>query len=119
MEGQTVKLVVFRYDPKGDKEPSYDSYLVPWREGLTLLQALKYVRDHLDPTLAFRDYCCGCAWCMSCLVAVNGQVRQACMVILTPDESVQVDPVRGYELVRDLVVDFHNRTALRPQREPN
>ncbi|MEO0278286.1 MAG: 2Fe-2S iron-sulfur cluster-binding protein [candidate division WOR-3 bacterium] len=101
-----VKLKVLRFDPKIDRAPRYQIYEVAWREGLILLQALKEVRDCQDHTLAFRDYCCGCAWCMSCLMMINGRVGQACLKVLEPEEFVIVEPCEGFPVIRDLVVDF-------------
>jgi len=106
MTEKPVVLKIFKFDPDVEYEPKYKTYEVPWREGLLLLQALKYVRDQLDETLAFRDYCCGCAWCMSCLMTVNGKGTQACSRILEPGETLTVEPMRGFPIIRDLVVDF-------------
>jgi fumarate reductase iron-sulfur subunit len=101
-----VLLRVFRYDPGIDSAPRYENYEVPWREGLLLLCALKYVRDNLDGSLAFRDYCCGCSWCMSCVMTVNGKGMRTCSRPLKPGERLLVEPMRGFPVIRDLAVDF-------------
>ena len=44
MSNEPVSLKIFRYDPINDQAPYYRSYQVPWREGLILLNAIKYVR---------------------------------------------------------------------------
>ena len=106
MGEKPVLLKVFRYDPGTDRAPRYVRYEVPWREGLLLLSALKYVRDNLDETLAFRDYCCGCSWCSSCLMTVNGKSIQTCSRPLEPGESLMVEPMWGFPVIRDLAVDF-------------
>ncbi len=106
MQSEPVVLKIFRYDPSEDRAPDYRSYEVPWEEGLLLLSAIKYVRLNLDETLAFRDYCCGCAWCMSCLMMVNGKGARTCLRLLQPGEHVTIEPMRGYPVIRDLVVDF-------------
>jgi succinate dehydrogenase/fumarate reductase-like Fe-S protein len=106
MSEEPVLLKVFRYDPGVDREPRYEQYRVPWIEGLLLLSALKYVRENLDETLAFRDYCCGCSWCTSCLMAVDGRGIQTCSRPLKPGESLLVEPMRGFPIIKDLAVDF-------------
>ena len=106
MSNQLVFLKIFRYDPTGDRVPTFKSYQVPWRDGLLLLGALKYVRDNLDETLAFRDYCCGCSWCMSCIMMVNGKGTQTCSRPLQPGENLLVEPMRGFPVIKDLAVDF-------------
>ena len=106
MSNLPVTLKIFRYDPATDQGPSYKTYEIPWRDGLLLLPAVKYVRDNLDETLAFRDYCCGCSWCMSCLMMVDGKGMRTCSRVLHPGESILLEPMRGFPVIRDLVVDF-------------
>lgn len=102
----SVKLKIFRFDPTVDLGPYYQVYEVPWQKNLLLLEALQYIRDNYDPTLSFRDYSCGCCWCMSCLVTVNGKPRQACLTVLEPGEVVLVEPHWYYPVIKDLAVDF-------------
>ena len=106
MSNDTVTLKIFRYDPAVDQKPVYKTYEMPWREGMLLLPAVKYVRDSIDETLAFRDYCCGCSWCMSCLMMVNGKGMRTCSRIIQPGESILLEPMKGFPVIRDLVVDF-------------
>lgn len=102
----SIQLRIFRYDPSKDQAPWYGDYTIPWKDGLLLLQAIRYVRDHLDETLAYRDYCCGCGWCTSCLMMVDGKGTRTCSRPLKAGECVLVEPMKGFPLVKDLVVDF-------------
>jgi len=106
MSKEVINLKVFRYDPDRDEAPSYVDYEVPWSEGLLLLNAMKYIRDNIDETLAFRDFCCGCSWCMSCLMTVNGKGIRTCSWLLKPGESLLIEPLWGNPVIKDLVVDF-------------
>jgi succinate dehydrogenase/fumarate reductase-like Fe-S protein len=106
MSEQPVSLKIFRYDPGTDQVPTYKTYQIPWSEGLLLLTAIKYVRDHLDDTLAFRDYCCGCSWCLSCMMTVDGKGMRTCSRPLKPGETILVEPMRGFPVIKDLAVDF-------------
>ena len=106
MSNEPVSLKIFRYDPEADQAPTYINYQVPWREGLLLLTALKYVRDHLDETLAFRDFCCGCSWCLSCLMMVDGKGGRTCSRTVHPGENILLEPMKGFPVIKDLAVDF-------------
>ena len=106
MSSSPVSLKIFRFDPEHDQAPDYINYQVPWQEGLLVLTALKYVRDNIDDTLAFRDYCCGCSWCMSCMMTVDGKGMRTCSRPLDPGESIVVEPMKGYPVIKDLAVDF-------------
>lgn len=106
MNKKSIYLKVFRYDPSTDYAPTYKNYEIQWREGLLLLKALKDIRDNFDETLAFRDFCCGCSWCMSCLMMVNGKAIRACSRLLKAGESLLIEPLKGKPVIKDLVVDY-------------
>ncbi|MEO2069534.1 MAG: succinate dehydrogenase/fumarate reductase iron-sulfur subunit [Desulfurobacteriaceae bacterium] len=106
---KTVVLKVFRFNPEVDKSPYYQDYEVPV-EG-TLLDALLYIKERLDPTLSFRVFCRS-EVCGSCSVRVNGKTKLACK---TPMETLvktwnrkplKIDPLNHLNVIRDLVVDI-------------
>jgi len=101
-----TRLKVFRYDPDADPLPHYTMYEIPWREGLTLLAAIRHVYETQDPTLGFRNYFCGRGLCASCLMMVDGALKKSCHVVLEPGKEYLVEPAKGYPVIRDLVVDF-------------
>jgi succinate dehydrogenase/fumarate reductase-like Fe-S protein len=106
MSDKSITLKIFRYDPATDRSPTYKTYEIPWHDGLLLLPAVKYVRNNIDETLAFRDYCCGCSWCMSCMMMVDGKGMRTCSRPLNPGENILVEPMKGFPIIKDLVVDF-------------
>jgi succinate dehydrogenase/fumarate reductase iron-sulfur protein len=106
MTEKPIRLKIFRYDPDEDHIPTYKTYEVPWKEGLLLLSALKYIRETLDETLAFRDYCCQCGWCTSCMMTVNGKGMRTCLILLKPGDQYTIEPMKGFPIIKDLVVDF-------------
>ena len=100
---QTVTLHVRRGAPG---EPShYDDFEVPFDEGMSLLDALRWVRIHLDSTLAIRYSCINANACKTCMALVNGEVEYTCIIKLTPD-IVTVEPLPKRPLIRDLVTDI-------------
>ncbi|MGM0398612.1 MAG: succinate dehydrogenase/fumarate reductase iron-sulfur subunit [Halobacteriota archaeon] len=110
VEGETVELKVFRYDPEiADKqEPRFDTFHVPKFEGMTVLDALMDARDRYDPTLTFR-HSCRQAVCGSDALFVNGRQRLACKTqTVDLDEPIQIEPLPHRPVVKDLVVDMEH-----------
>lgn len=98
-------LKVFRWAP-GARE-RMQTYSVPAREGMTVLDALVEAQRRLDPTLAFR-YACRVGMCGSCAMVINGRERWACRTLLRTlgSGTVRVRPLYHFPLIRDLVVDM-------------
>lgn len=72
----------------------------------TVLDALFYIQNELDPSLAFR---CSCrvGMCGSCGMVVNGREGLACRTSLKGLGSyVAIQPMRHMPVVKDLVVDM-------------
>ncbi|HUI00339.1 MAG TPA: succinate dehydrogenase/fumarate reductase iron-sulfur subunit [Nitrososphaerales archaeon] len=115
-----VSLRVKRFDPSVDVAPHYERYDVPSREGMTVLDALIYVKDRLDHGLAVR-FSCRMASCGSCGMKVNGKPRLACETQLGDlgPGAATVEPMDNFPVVRDLVVDlesfFSRHTSLSPR----
>lgn len=86
-------------------------YEVP-KEGVTLLEALTYVKTKTDPTLTFSSGCKS-EVCGSCAVRVNGKEQLACGYKLR--EGDVIEPLRYVEILKDLVVD-HSKAQETLQR---
>jgi succinate dehydrogenase/fumarate reductase-like Fe-S protein len=99
-------LKTFRFDPLNDSKPSHRDYEIPFGGSMSVLMALEYVYEHMDETLAFRRYCCGTARCNSCLVRANGKKIRACSTLVEEGKTLVVEPVEGYRVIKDLVVDY-------------
>jgi fumarate reductase (CoM/CoB) subunit B len=94
-------LTVYQYLPESGSLEAR-SYVVPAPEGATVLQALHYIYEELDPHLAYR-YGCRFRRCGLCGVMVDGKPRLACRVTL--DSAAEIAPLEGLPLLRSLVVD--------------
>ena len=108
MVGDEVKLSVFRFDPKKDESPRYQTYTVPYRKDLTVLDALNHVKDDIDGSLSFRQSC-RAAICGSCALRVNKRSCLACRTRITEGmrcETIVLDPLSHFKVIRDLVVDL-------------
>jgi len=108
------RLRINRYDPAADGELTWgrrtdrwDEFTVPYEGTMTLLEALFYVQEHLDGSLAFR-YCCRASICGSCAVYIDGRYRLACQTNVTRFEgkTISVAPMPHLPLVKDLVCDM-------------
>ncbi len=105
---ETKTLAIFRFDPEEDPEPAIARYEVPlWHQGVTVQEAMFYILDHLDGSLAFR-YACRAEVCGSCAAVINGSYRLACGTRLDefPGSEVVVGPIPRLRVIKDLVVDM-------------
>lgn len=96
----TVKC--FRLDPSVDSEPRYQKYEVLLVFGMSVTNVLDFIYDNLDCSLAYYANCHR-GVCGRCAVFVNGKRRLACTELVIGD--VTLDPLPGYRVVRDLVVE--------------
>ena len=99
---KTVPLSIRRGAP-GQPERT-DDFAVPYSEGMSVLDALIWIRSNADPTLAFRYSCINANACKECVLKVDGKTEYACTARLT-DGGVTVGPLTNKPLIGDLVVD--------------
>jgi succinate dehydrogenase / fumarate reductase, iron-sulfur subunit len=103
---ETVKLNIKRYD--GEKS-WYQEYEIPFRAGLTVLEALYYIAENVDGSLSFR-YSCRGAVCGSCAMMINGTITLACHTQIAPllPKTVKVEPLPKFAVLKDLVVEMED-----------
>lgn len=104
----TLELVVTRYLPEEDTQPREQSYTVPYGEDMSVLDALNYIKDELDPSLSHR-WSCRMAICGSCGVMVNGEPKLSCKTFLRDYRNGGVVRVRALDnlpVERDLIADI-------------
>jgi len=101
---RTITLEVFRFRPEQDPLPSWQTYQVPCREEWVVLDALNYIKDHLDGSLSYR-WSCHMAVCGSCGMMINGKPILSCKAFVRdfPDH-IRVEPLGNLTVIRDLVV---------------
>ncbi|MEM0202365.1 MAG: succinate dehydrogenase iron-sulfur subunit [Archaeoglobaceae archaeon] len=97
-----MKLLIRRFDEKS----YWQSFEVPVKRGMTVLDALFYIRENIDPTLAFRASC-RMGICGSCAVKINGKPRLACETQISKfKKEIKVEPLDNFAVIRDLVTEF-------------
>jgi succinate dehydrogenase/fumarate reductase-like Fe-S protein len=83
----------------------FDDFEVPYENGMSVLDALRWIRAHRDSSLAIRYSCINANACKTCMALVNGEVAYTCIAKLSPG-IVTVQPLTKRPLVRDLVTDI-------------
>jgi fumarate reductase iron-sulfur subunit len=103
----SVTIRVQRYRPEEESEPSWQSYQVPLQREWMVLDALNYIKDHLDGTLSYR-WSCRMGVCGSCGMTVNGEPVLTCATYLESllPGPIRVEPLRGFPVMRDLIGDL-------------
>ncbi len=121
---KTIKVNVYRFNPEQDKKPYMQSFEVPVEKpGMKLLDALNYIKWHVDGTLTYRRSC-GEGVCGSDGLNINGVNGLACITPLEGlKQPIQVRPLPSMEVTRDLVVDmshfFEQYRQIKPWLQSN
>jgi succinate dehydrogenase/fumarate reductase-like Fe-S protein len=82
----------------------YEDFEVPYEEGMSVLDALHWIRAERDSTLAVRYSCINANACKTCMALVNGDVEYTCIAKLTLG-VITVEPLPKRPLIRDLVTN--------------
>ncbi len=99
----TIKVTVSRFDPSVDSQAYTTTYTVPWSRYMTVLQALQHINSYEEPINL--DFSCRGGLCGRCGVMVNGKPSLACFRVIDEGEDISVEPLAGYEVIRDLVIN--------------
>jgi succinate dehydrogenase/fumarate reductase-like Fe-S protein len=83
----------------------FENYDVPFEPGQSVLDAMRWIRIHKDPTLAMRFSCINANACKECMMQVDGETVYACTARLEPRE-MSVTPLPNKKLIRDLVTEI-------------
>ena len=117
--GRLRTFNVYRWSPDKGENPSIDHYEVDVDAcGPMVLDAILYIKDELDPSLAFRRSCRE-GICGSCAMNIDGTNTLACTKSIDEIEGdVNIYPLPHQEVVRDLVSDltqfYANYAAVEP-----
>jgi succinate dehydrogenase / fumarate reductase iron-sulfur subunit len=100
-----MKFRIYRYDPESGQKPRMQAYEVETYRGMMLRNALLDIKAQ-DESFSFR-HSCGEGVCGSDGVNVNGRNMLACITrVADLKEPVEVRPLPGRPVIRDLVVDM-------------
>ncbi len=114
---KTVRLKIHRQD-NSKATAHFDTFEIPYRENMNVISALMEVRK--NPVTSAGRSVVPPAWeaacleevCGSCSMNINGKARQACTALIEEVANergdffeVTLEPLKKFELVRDLLVD--------------
>ena len=95
---------VWRGDADGGEFKTYQTQIT---EGMVVLDALHGIQAESAGDLALR-WNCKAGKCGSCSMEINGKPRLSCMTRMNsfePDETITVQPLKTFPIIRDLVCD--------------
>lgn len=97
---KTIRLNIARGNIETDKR--YVEYEVPYTEGMSLLDAIFWIREHEDPSLAVRYSCRSANACKECMATVDGKVKYLCSERADAGQSSVIEPLKSKQWVKDL-----------------
>src|SRR6187200_1752314 len=114
-----ITLRVARYRPEKESEVTFQEYELPCPKDWVVLDGLNHIKDHIDGTLSYR-WSCRMGICGSCGMMVNGEPKLTCASFLTDyaPGPVRVEPLAGFPVIRDLVVDIGDFLRKLPTVKP-
>jgi succinate dehydrogenase / fumarate reductase, iron-sulfur subunit len=104
-----VQFQVRRFNSEKDVKPYWSEHTVEIEPTDRVLDALNYIKWNLDPTLSYRRSCAH-GICGSDALVINGRNRLACKLLMKEamkeSQVITVEPLRGFPVLKDLVVDM-------------
>lgn len=95
-----------RYNPETDVKPHFENYTIDAEPLDRVLDVLNKIKWSDDGTLTYRRSCAH-GVCGSDAMRINGRNRLACKMLMKDLPSrVTVEPLLGFKVVKDLVVDM-------------
>lgn len=112
-----MRFLIYRYNPEIDGRPYMKEYRLEVERGMMLRDALLKIKE-MDESFSFR-HSCGEGVCGSDAMSINGVNGLACLMsVESLKEPVEVRPVPGMPVIRDLIVDmsqfYHHYRAIKP-----
>lgn len=106
---RNVKFRIQRYISEKSSETFFTEYDVPIKKGVTVLDALIWIKENLDSSLSIR-YSCRMGVCGSCGMFINGLPRLACQtqVLFLESDEVEIRALPNYPILRDLIPDLEH-----------
>ncbi len=83
----------------------FERFAVPFEEGQSVLDGLRWLRINNDPSLAVRYSCINANACKECMMQLDGETVYACTARLEPREMT-LAPLPNKKLIRDLVTEI-------------
>ena len=98
-----ITITIVRTNPETGMKPKKVQYMIPYSDRMRVMDALNYIRENYDSSLAFRFSCRYYAKCGTCAAMVNGKPVLTCYE--EARDGILVEPLANFPVIRDLVVD--------------
>jgi succinate dehydrogenase / fumarate reductase iron-sulfur subunit len=113
-----VHFKIKRFDPERDQKPHWAEYDVEVDPTDRVLDGINAIKWYQDGSLTYRRSCAH-GVCGSDCMLINGRNRLACQVLIRDvGNTITIEPMRGLEVIKDLVVDmdpfFDKYTSVMP-----
>ena len=110
---------IYRWDPEDGRNPRLDTFFVDLDDcGPMVLDALLWIKNKVDPTLALRRSCRE-GICGSCAMNIDGMNTLACTKGMDEISGpIKVYPLPHMNVVKDLVPDLTHFYAQHKSIEP-
>jgi succinate dehydrogenase / fumarate reductase iron-sulfur subunit len=113
-----ITLRIKRFNPEKDKKPWWGEYTAEVGPHDRLLDALNYVKWHVDGTLTYRSSCAH-GVCGSDGIRINGSNTLACKVVIKDlGQKVTIEPLPALRVIKDLLVDVDRFFELYQEVKP-
>lgn len=100
-----MKVSVLKFNPAADGQPYYVDGEVEYTENMTALHALKLFNENVQHVNY--EYNCRARLCGRCAMMINDEPAMACTYVLPDDGDLVFEPLAGFPVICDLVVDKH------------
>jgi succinate dehydrogenase / fumarate reductase, iron-sulfur subunit len=113
-----ITLRVFRGLGTDRSKDRYETFTVPYEDGMVVLNAIHYIQSHFDSSLSAR-WNCKAGRCGSCSAEINGFPRLMCKTpVERYDGEITVEPMKAFPLLRDLVTKVDDNYEIAKQIPP-
>ncbi len=118
----TKTFRIQRFNPDNDTAPKWQDFTIECSPKDRILSVLNRIKWETDGSVSYRRSC-GHAVCGSCGMTIQGSSRLACKTLVQdiPGNTIEIRPLQGFPVVKDLVVDmehfFHKYRAIKPYFE--
>tara|TARA_Y100001970_G_scaffold192548_3_gene234003 strand:+ start:2223 stop:3896 length:1674 start_codon:yes stop_codon:yes gene_type:complete len=120
-ESIQVELTIFRYDPE-ECSTGHDTWVCALPGDMSFLETLRTIKNSHDGSLSFRDGSSDdptTSICVNGRLIIPGSIRlDAVAPVRDGKLSLRVDPLPGYEVIRDLIVDYWPLERKRESTQP-
>ncbi|WP_332237258.1 succinate dehydrogenase/fumarate reductase iron-sulfur subunit [Sporolactobacillus sp. KGMB 08714] len=108
---EKLKIKIKRFN---GKKTWYQTYVIPYEKGRTILWSLTTIRETLDSSLVYTS-ACQHGICGSCAIKVNGKSFLACqtpldrVIDIFKTELLTYEPLTNFPVIRDLAVAWETK----------